>query len=188
MAFLVDLWLPILLSAVFVYIASSIIHMLTPIHKGDCKGIPGEEKVLEEMRNSGLKPGEYMFPYCADMKEMGSDAMVAKYNQGPVGFMQIMPNGPWAMGKSLGQWFAYIVLTSVFVAYIASFCLEAGTSYLTVFRLTGTAAMLGYAVGNIPNSIWKGHLWSNTAKFIFDGIVYSLITAGTFGWLWPGGA
>ena len=56
---------------------------------------------------------------------------------------------------------------------------------MTVFRLTGTAAFLGYALTNVTNSIWKGVSWGVTAKFLFDGLVYALVTAATFGWLWP---
>ena len=89
------------------------------------------------------------------------------------------------MGKNLVQWFLYCVLISLFAGYIGSFRLQPGTHYMEVFRLTGTVAILGYAVGNIPNSIWKGISWVTTLKFIFDGVIYGLLTAGTFGWLWP---
>ena len=75
---LVDLWLPILLSAVFVFVVSSILHMLIPIHKGDFKKMPGEEKVLEEMRAQGVQPGSYMFPYVGSPKEMCSPEMIEK--------------------------------------------------------------------------------------------------------------
>jgi hypothetical protein len=27
--------------------------------------------------------------------------------------------------------------------------------------------------------------WSIVLKESFDGLIYSLLTAGTFGWLWP---
>jgi hypothetical protein len=28
-------------------------------------------------------------------------------------------------------------------------------------------------------------LWGTTIKEVIDGLVYGLLTAGTFGWLWP---
>ena len=56
MAFLADLWLPILLSAVFVFVASSVLHMVLPIHKGDYKKPPGEDAVLESMRDRASRP------------------------------------------------------------------------------------------------------------------------------------
>lgn len=188
MDFLTDLWLPILLSAVFVFIASTILHMLIPIHKGDYKKLPGEEKVLAEMRAHGLQPGEYMFPCASSMKDMATPEMIEKCTQGPVGFMTVVPSGPWAMGKNLVQWFLYSILISVFTAYVAHHALVAGADYLAVFRVTGTVAILAYAFANVPNSIWRGTPWSITLKFAFDGTVYGLVTAGAFGWLWPAAA
>jgi hypothetical protein len=182
---LADLWLAILLSAVFVFVASSILHMLLPIHKGDLKKLPGEAEVLEAMRNQGVQPGDYMFPCPASMKDCGSPEMVEKFKQGPVGNMTVVASGPPSMGKSLVQWFLYCVLISFFAAYITTFSLEPGAHYLKVFRLTGTVAVVGYAFGSITNSIWKGTSWWVTLKFIFDGVIYGLLTAGTFGWLWP---
>ena len=36
-----------------------------------------------------------------------------------------------------------------------------------------------------PYSIWKGLRWSVTIKFVIDGIIYGLVTAATFAWMWP---
>jgi len=180
-----DLWLAILLSAVFVFVASSILHMVLPIHKADFKKLPGEAEVMDAMRAQGVQPGDYMFPNASSMKECGSPEMVAKFNQGPVGLLTVIPSGPPAMGKCLVQWFLYSVLISFFVAYIATFSLAAGDHYLKVFRLTGTIAVVGYAFGQVNNSIWKGVSWWTTVKFIFDGVIYGLVTAGVFGWMWP---
>lgn len=188
MVSMTELWLPILLSSVFVFIVSSIIHMVTPIHKGDFKKMPGEEKVLAEMRAQGLRPGSYAFPCCESMKDMGSPEMTAKCKLGPVGFMTVVPNGPCNMGKSLVLWFLYSLLIGVFVAYVATLGLNRGAAYMSVFRLAGTVAIIGYAVGGLPESIWKGQKWSITLKFVFDGVLYGLVTGGTFGWLWPAGA
>jgi len=82
-------------------------------------------------------------------------------------------------------WFVHCLVVGVFVAYLGWHAKSAGTAYLEVFRITGTAALLGYAVGFFHESIWKGQAWSVTAKFMFDGLIYALVTAGTFGWLWP---
>ena len=106
MVALLDLWLPILLSAVFVFIASSVLHMVLPIHKADYAQLANEAEVLSAMREHGVSPGSYMFPHAGSMKEMGEPEFVEKLNLGPVGHMTILPNGPWNMGKSLGQWFA----------------------------------------------------------------------------------
>jgi hypothetical protein len=186
--FLSDLWLPILLSAVFVFIASSILHMCLPLHRGDYAALPGEADLMTAMRAQNLGRGEYMFPCAPSMKEMGTPEMVEKYRQGPVGIMTILPSGPPAIGSNLVVWFIYSVIVSMFVAYIASLGLAPGTPYLTVFRTAGAAAVLAYAVASMPDSIWKGRPWSTTFKFMFDGVVYGLLTAGTFAWLWPAAA
>ena len=185
---LTELWLPILLSAVFVFIASSIIHMAIPIHKGDFAKLPGEERVLAEMRAQGVRAGSYGFPCCESMKDMGSPEMIEKCNLGPVGFMTVMPNGPCNMGKSLLFWFLDSILVGLVVAHAGAVGLHHGASFPSVFHLTGAAAILGYAMGALPESIWKGQKWSITLKFVFDGVIYGLVTGGTFGWLWPAGA
>ena len=178
---LLDLWLPILLSAVFVFIASSVIHIATPMHKKDYDKLPNEATVLEGIRGQGVQPGQYMFPHCAEMKEMGTPEMIEKLNQGPVGFINVMPNGPFNMTKSLTQWLIYSILIGVFVAYIATL----GGDAIPVFRLTSAAAILGYGTASIPESIWKGACWGVTAKFVIEGIIYGLVTGATFAWLWP---
>jgi hypothetical protein len=182
---LTDLWLPVLLSSIFVFIVSSIIHMVLPIHKRDFKKLPAEEELLGEMRKKGVTGGEYALPCAGSMKEMSSPEMIEKYKKGPVGFLTILPSGPPAIGKSLVQWFVYSLLVGLFVAYVARLGLDPGESTVTVFRVTGTAAILGYALTYIPNSIWKGVPWGTTTRYILDGVIYGLITAATFCVLWP---
>ena len=178
------LWLPILLSAVIIFVASSVMHMLLPYHRGDYKQLPDEDKVLATLRAAGLKRGLYIFPYCTH-KEMKSPAVQDKYKQGPVGMMTVFPPGPPAMPKYLIQWFVYCLVIGFFVAYLTGHTVAPGTNYLAVFRVAGTTAFLAYGLGNLSNGIWKGQTWSVTIKEVLDGLVYALLTAGTFGWLWP---
>ena len=185
---LTELWLPILLSAVFVFIVSSILHMMIPIHKGDFKKMPGEGKVLAEMRAQGVQPGSYRFPFAETMKEMTSSEMLEKLKRGPVGISTVLPTGPCNMGKSLLLWFLYSLLIGVIVVCATASSLHRGAPFASVFHLTALAATLGYAVGNLPESIWKGQKWSITLKFVFNGVLYGLVTGATFGWLWPAGA
>ncbi len=184
MALLSALWLPIVLSAVIVFVASSIMHMLLPYHRSDYQKLPDEDKVLAALRGVGLKRGLYIFPFCTH-KDMKSPAAVEKYNQGPVGMMAILPSGPPVMPKFLGLWFGYCLLISFFVAYLSAQTVAQGAYYLVVFRVVGTAAFLAYGLANLSNSIWKGQTWRMTIKEVIDGLVYALLTAGTFGWLWP---
>jgi len=181
---LTALWLPILLSAVIVFIASSIMHMFLPYHRSDYQRLPEEDKVLGMLRPIGLKRGLYVFPFCTH-KEMNTPAAIEKYNQGPVGMLTMFPSGPPVMPKFLGMWFVYCLLIGFFVAYLTGRTVAPGTPYLAVFRVAGTAAFLAYGVGHLSNSIWAGQPWSVTMKHVLDGLVFGLLTAGTFGWLWP---
>jgi hypothetical protein len=185
MVSLMELWLPIVGSAVIVFIASSIIHMVLGYHNSNYRGLPNEARILELMRAEGVTPGSYTFPYCRTPKDMGTPEMKSKYEAGPVGMMTVMPTGVPGMGLNLALWFGFSLLVSLFAAYIAGRTLGPDAHYLQVFRITGTAAVLGYAFGDISDSIWKGQRWGVTAKHVFDGLIFGLLTAGTFGWLWP---
>jgi hypothetical protein len=180
-----ELWLPILLSAVFVFIASSIFHMVLPFHKSDYRKLPEEDRVLDSLRSAGVTPGRtYHFPFCKH-NEWNTPEAQAKFKRGPVGLLTIIPSGPPTMGKYLALWFLFCVIVSVFVAYLTGRTLARGTEYMEVFRVAGTAAFLAYGVSQIQDSIWKAQTWGVTFKQIFDGLIYALLTAGTFGWLWP---
>lgn len=178
------LWLPILLSAVFVFIVSSIIHMATPMHKGDARKMPNEDQVLDALRKNSVTPGEYMFPCPASMKDFKSPEMQEKFKRGPLGMLVVRQS--CSMGSSLFQWFLYSIVISLFAGYIGSLAVPAGQhQYLKVFQIVGAAAVGMYAFNNVTNSIWKGMSWATTFKFIIDGVIYGCVTAGTFGWLWP---
>jgi len=181
---LAALWLPILLSAVIVFVASSIMHTVLPYHQNDYHKLPDEDNLLASLRAAGLKRGLYVFPFCTH-KEMKSPAIMEKYKQGPVGMVTVFPSGPPAMGKFMGLWFVYCLIVAFFVAYLTAHTVAPGAHYLVVFRVAGTAAFLAYGLGHLSNGIWKGQTWSATIKEVFDGLVFGLLTAGTFGWLWP---
>ena len=185
MAVILSLWLPILLSAVFVFVVSSIIHMLLPYHRSDFAKLPREAEISEALRPFNIPPGDYVMPHAGSMKEMGSPEFTEKSNKGPVAMMTVMPNGQCSMTSSLINWFLYSVLIGILAAYIAGSALEPGAHYLEVFRFAGCTAFIGYAVALLQNSIWYKKKWSATFKSVFDGLIYSLVTAGTFGWLWP---
>ena len=180
-----SLWLPILLSAVFVFFLSWIIHMLLPYHRTDFGKLPSETEVQEALRKFDLPPGDYILPHPGSPAGMRSPEFLDKRNKGPVAVMTVMKSGSFDMGKNLIQWFVYCVIVSVFAAYIAGRALPAGAPYLKVFRFVGATAFIGYAMGLWQNSIWYSRAWSTTLKSTLDGLLYGLFTAGTFGWLWP---
>jgi hypothetical protein len=185
MVSLAALWLPILLSAVFVFIASSIIYMVIKYHNSDSLQLPNEDAVRAAIRSGSPAPGQYLLPYVRDMKEMESPEAKRKCTEGPVGVLYLRRLGETSMAPYLGQWFLYSLVVSLFVGYIAGIALAPGTPYLTVFRLAGATAFLAYAAGQVPAAIWMGKPWRVAGKELLDGLVYGLLTAGTFGWLWP---
>lgn len=180
----IALWLPIVLAAIIVFVASAIMHTVLPYYKSDCQQIPDEAHVLAALRTAGLKRGYYHFPFTSH-REMKSPAMVEKYKQGPVGMMTVLPSGPPAMPKFLSMWFAYCLIIGIFVAYLTGHTMASGANYLAVFRVAGIAAFLAYGLGQLSNGIWKAQPWGMTIKEVVDGLVYGMLTAGTFGWLWP---
>lgn len=182
---LASLWLPLVLSAVLVFIASSIIHMLSPWHKGDYPRMPNEAQVMDAMRPLALPPGDYFFPRPASTQEMKSPEFAERVRRGPVVMMTVMPNEVMGMGRNLGMWFVYCVVVNLFAGYIAGRALPPGTPYGQVFRFVGASAFLGYAAALWQMSIWYRRAWSITVKSTVDGLIYACLAAGTFGWLWP---
>ncbi len=185
MVYITQLWLPIVLSAVVVFVASSILHMALKYHKSDYRKLPNEESVQEALRKPGVAPGTYFFPHCEEMSDLKKPEVMERFKRGPVGLLTVLPSGPPTMTKALVQWFVYCLAISFFVAYLTGRTVSAGAEYLAVFRVAGTVAFLGYAAAHSTDSIWKGQSWGTTVKFLFDGLVYGLLTAGVFGWLWP---
>lgn len=179
------LWLPILLSSVIVFVVSSIIHMALPWHKSDYPRVPDEDKLRQALRPLAIPPGDYMVPRASSMEEMRTPEFAAKLQQGPVLMLTVMPNGPFTMGRNLVLWFLYSVVVGIFAAYVAGRALPAGTDYLRVFQLAGATAFIGYSAALWQHSIWYRRAWTTTLKATVDGLIYALLTAGTFGWLWP---
>jgi len=182
MEFLGALWLPIVVSAVIVFVASSIMHMVLPYHRSDYKKLAEEDKAREALR--GLPRGLYSMPYCTH-QTMKSPEIQEKFKQGPVALITIFPNGLPAIPKFMAMWFGYCLVIAFFVAYLAWHTLQPGSNYLAVFRVVGTAGFLAFSFAHISDGIWKAEPWSNVVKEVFDGLVYGLLMAGTFGWLWP---
>jgi len=182
---LTALWLPIVISAVIVFFASALLHMVLPIHRKDYKQLPDEDKIRDAIRAANVPPGNYYYPHAKDLKETQTPEMMEKFKEGPVGMLTAMPAGPPTMGKTLGVWFVFCIVVSIFVAYLTTRTLAAGTSYLAVFRIAATVAFMGYGLAEVTNSIWKGQAWGNTWRAMADGFIYGLLTGGVFGWLWP---
>ena len=159
--------------------------MAMPWHKSDYPKVPNEDQVMDALRPFAIPPGDYMLPRPASAKDMRSPEFAEKLKKGPVMILTVLPNGPTPMGKNLVLWFLYAAVVGLFAGYVASRALPVGAAYQRVFQFAGTTAFVGYAIALLQMSIWYHRAWSTTIKTMVDGLIYALLTAGTFGWLWP---
>jgi hypothetical protein len=183
MVSLLDLWLPILLSAVLVFLASSVIHMALRWHASDFKKLPAEDAVMDALRPFTLGPGDYAAPLPESMAHMSSPEFKTKQARGPLFTLTVLSGD--SIGRNLAKWFAYCIVVSVFAAYVAVLVLPAGAAYMTVFRLTSTVTFVGYALAVWQSWIWYSRSLGATVRTTIDGLVYALLTGGVFAWLWP---
>jgi len=181
-----SLWLQVIVSAVVVFMASSILHMALKYHKADHKRLPNEDAVREAIARVNPSPGIYFTPYCADMKQMKDPAIVEKFEKGPVAMLTIYPKGAPMLPKHLVLWFGFCMLVSFVAAYVARHTLHPGDDGMLVMQITGTVAFAAYGVAQLHDSIWKGQPWVNTLRFVVDGAIYALLTGLTFRLMWPG--
>lgn len=185
MVSLTQLVLAIVGSAVAVFIASSLIHMVFKWHNKDYRGFANEDAVRAAIRASTPEPGQYVVPYCADMKDMAKPEVQQKYIEGPIAFAFVMPNGKPTMGPMLGKWFVLALLVAAVAGYLASKTVPVGASFLAVARVVSLVTFMAYATGSVSFSIWFGRPWGSTVKDLLDAFIYGLVTACVFGLLWP---
>ncbi len=188
MDFIAHLWLPIAVSAVLVFIASSLIHMVIQWHKTDYNKLANEDEVRVALRASNATPAQYVIPYCAGMKEMQAPEMQKKFVEGPIAFITLRPPGVPKMGGALGGWFVYILVVCAVAAYIAHKTLTPmgpEVNSLQVCRVVSALAFLAYGGGSVQQGIWMGKPWGSVAKDLVDAAIYAAITGATFAYLWP---
>ncbi len=185
---LAQLWLPILASAIGVFIASSVIHMVLKYHNTDYRKAPNEDELRGALKTVGSAPGMYFVPHMADMKEMQKPENVQKFVDGPIAMITIRPPGKPSMGAPLVQWFILTLFVSVISAYLASKMVPHGASFLAICRPVATVTFMSYAAGSISNGIWYGRTWSAVMKELLDAAIYAIVAGCVFAWLWPGGA
>jgi hypothetical protein len=180
-----SLWLPILLSSVIVFFASWLLHMLLPLHRSDFLRVADEDQAQNALRGLNLAPGDYMIPYAGSPEGMKDPDFQERFKRGPVVVMTVYKTGGMNMGSSLAQWFVYLLVVGVLAAYVTGRALPAGTDYLEVFRFAGCVSFIAYGIALWQDSIWYKRKVSTTVKYTFDALIYGLLTAGVFGWLWP---
>jgi hypothetical protein len=174
-----------LLSTIAVWVASAIIWTVMPHHKSDFGKLPNEDAARQALTSQQIRPGQYSIPHAVSTKDLKDPETARKFEEGPVGFLTVVPSGAPTMGGKLVLSIIFYLVISVVVAYLASRTLDAGANYLAVFRITGTVAWLAYGTATIPDAIWFGRPWSSVVKGLLDSLVFALLTAGFFGWSWP---
>ena len=184
MVSLASLWLPILAAAVAVFIASSIIHMATPWHHNDFAPVPDQARAMDALRSFNLQPGDYVMPRPGNRQEMSSAEFTELAKKGPVVMMSVLP-GDVVIAKNLILWFIYCIAVALCAAYIAGAALPPGAAAKKVFQFAGATAFVGFALGLWQQTIWYNRSWVTTLKSNIDGLLYGLVTAGVFAWLWP---
>jgi hypothetical protein len=183
---LLSLWLPILLSAVVVFVISSLVHMVLKWHNSDYGNLANEDAVRAAIRAGNPAPGRYVMPRCAEMKDMASEAMKQKYAEGPVAHVTILPNGMPNMGKYLGMWFLWSLAIAVVAAFLAARLVGAGHAHaVTAAKLVGAVSLIAHGFGTVTESIWVGRPWSSSVKYVLDAALYAVGSALVFYWLWP---
>lgn len=180
-----SLWLPTLVSAVAVFLVSSVIHMVIPWHKGDYKTVPNEDGVMAALRPFGLPPGDYMMPRPASMKEMGSPEFAEKARLGPRVVMTVLPGGSLSMAKNLAGWFVYLLVIACLSGCVGVLALPADAHDHDVFHVILLGAFLGYAAALWQMTIWYNRSIGTTIRSTIDGLIYALITAASFTYFWP---
>jgi hypothetical protein len=185
MTSLAALWLPILLSGIIVFVASSIVHMLLPWHRADYPRLPREQEFRAAVRPLAIPPGDYMVPRADSTEEMKSEAFRRQWEEGPNVIMTVLPPGHPGMGRSLALWFVYVLIVAVFGAYVASRSLAPGADYLRVFQLVGATTFIAIAGGLWQMWIWYHRSVRVTLTSTVDALLYALLMGGVFGWLWP---
>src|SRR4051812_42173656 len=129
MGLLQQLWLPILLSGVFVFIASSILHMVLRFwHAPDCKGFSNEDEVGAAMRKGNPGAGLYMIPYCTP-EAMKQPATHEKFRTGPVGVIFLRKTSPMNIAAFMAQWFLFCLFVSFFCALLAVHAVAPGAPF-----------------------------------------------------------
>jgi hypothetical protein len=185
MVSLAQLWLPIVLSAVLVFVVSSLVHTVFKYHNSEYKKLSNEDEVRAAINRGSPGPGQYIIPYVIGASDFKSPGVAEKLTEGPVGQLILRRPGLPNMGSFFGQWFVYVLVISILAAVVAAHTVAVGAGHGFVFHVVGLVAFLAYAGSQAQFSIWAGQPWSSTLKNIFDGLLYALVTAETFSLLWP---
>ena len=179
-----SLLLPIVVSAVAVFVLTLVLHM-TPWHKSDYLRLPDEDGVMQALRAFNIPPNDYTVPHPGSGDYMKSPEYDAKRAAGPVMNLTVVPSGPWKIGQMMGLWFLFTLVVSASVACVVGTVVPPGGGAHAVFHYVAFITFLTYAMGAVPLSIWYHRKWSTTFKTAVDSLLYALATGWIFSMMWP---
>ena len=183
MTFVAQLWLPVLISAVLVFVLSAASHMVLPWRRNEWGRITEFGALQAALR--GLGPGLYAFPSAPDRRDQMKPEWTERWAKGPSGWLTVAPPGPIRMGRNMGLSLLAFLFVAFSVAYVTFHSLGPAPRALAVFRVVGTVAFLSFGFGPVFNSIWYHRPWTAYAADLIDALLFALVMAATFGWLWP---
>ena len=177
-----ELWLPILVAAIAVWVLSAIVWIVLPHHKSDYAPLPDEDAARAALKD--VRPGMYAIPYDPDQSLQKTPEGKRKYEEGPLALMTFLPSGLPAMGKSLALWFGFCLFMGILIAYVLTRTMSADDGFYAVWQVASTVAWLGFGTGAVPRAIWFGEPWSVTIKTLADALLYALVSGAIFAGLW----
>lgn len=178
---ILDLWLPIVVASLVCFFMSAAIWVLFKWHNADYRKLEREEAVGAALK--GAAPGYYLLPYAVDQAETANPEVRKRFEDGPVAYITVAPNGMPSMPPKMIAMIVYFAIVSSFCAYMVTRTLAPGADYLAVFQVAGTVAFVANSLALIPESIWFNRPWSITLKNALDAVIYAGLTGGIFGWL-----
>ena len=181
---LMNLWLPILVATIAVWMASAVFWMVLPHHVKDMRKLSDEDGLIDALKGLGVGPGSYSFPFCADKASWKDEELMRKWTEGPSGFMTIMR--PQSMARNMVCTIVVNLFVSIFVAYLTSQARVPGADFASVFQVAATAGVMAYLFGWMGSAIWfqlSKNAWISNA---IDSVAYGLIMGLVFALLWPG--
>ncbi len=184
MDFLTQLWLPILVSGVVVWIASFVFWMAIGHHNKDVQAIPGEKEFKETINRLNIQPGNYGFPDFHSCKGMSKEEKMKLYDSRPMGLLRVW--APVNMGVNMLLTFLFYLITSTVIGYLGWAALpHTHDAFGHVMQVLGTAGILAYCFASFPNDLWFQKSKRSMLMNLIDGVVFGLITGAIFAWLWP---
>lgn len=193
MDFLSHLWLPILVSAAAVWIASSLAWMVIGHHKHTWKEIPNEDEFIATIKRFRIAPGSCGFPEFRKCEGLSKEEKLAKWEEmqkHPIGVLRVW--GPLSMGRNWVLSLVVNLVASTLIGYHGWSALRHGgsdgaptASFAKVMQVLGTVGILAYCFASLQNDIWFQRSRREVVTGLIDGVVLGLITGAVFRLLWP---